>query len=118
MYVGMATPEDGAVYWLTRFLSGFVFINVIILLVLILVRKRAFKTTDGQCPARTIEKAKKLQKFYRGFSISLIVLQVLFTIVTGVSVSGAMDENHKNETSTVTIATSTIGEYVVNNTSG
>lgn len=79
---------------------------------------QVFKTKDGQCPAKTMERARTLQKVYRGFSISLIVLQVLFTIVTGVSVSGAMDEDHKNETSTVTIATSTIGEYVVNNTSG
>lgn len=39
MYVVTTTPEDGAVYWLARFLSGFIVINVIILLVLIVVRK-------------------------------------------------------------------------------
>lgn len=39
MYVVTTTPEDGAVYWAARFLSGFIVINVIILLVLIVVRK-------------------------------------------------------------------------------
>lgn len=79
---------------------------------------QAFRARGGQCSARTMAEARKLQKYYRGFSIPLIVFQFLFMIVTGVSVMRSHEGGPQNDTSTVTMATNTIGKYVVNTTSG
>ncbi|XP_063961409.1 uncharacterized protein LOC129269845 [Lytechinus pictus] len=118
MFVVMTTPEDGAVYYLSVILSSLVFINVIVLLILILVRKRRFKPREGQCSVETMRKARKLQKVYHWLSISLVVFQTLFMIVTGVSVSRVTQEGDgHNITTTVAMATtSTVSEYAVNNT--